>query len=149
MEETLFGVVLAGLYDGNIQQKILSLAAMKTITTLEQLATYVAAEESGKSERGQLGTTNTLGGIRRQSTYKSRTQSQDKPEKCRNCAGSSHGDGSYADRLKLCPAQGKTCSNCQKKHHLSSVCRSAKQVAAATVQVTETASLIREPRCAY
>ena len=35
---------------------VLSLAAMKTITTLEQLATYVAAEESGKSERGQLGT---------------------------------------------------------------------------------------------
>ena len=60
VEETLFGVVLAGLYDGNIQQKILSLAAMKTITTLEQLATYVAAEESGRSERGQLGTSNTL-----------------------------------------------------------------------------------------
>ena len=131
VEETLFGVVLAGLFDGNIQQKILSLAAMKTITTLEQLATYVAAEESGKSERGQLGTTNTLAGIRRQSTYKSRNQSQDRPEKCRNCGGNSHGDGSYGDRLKLCPAQGKTCSSCQRKHHLSSVCRSGKQVAAA------------------
>ena len=43
VEETLFGVVLAGLHDGNIQQKFLSLAAMKTIITLEQLVTYVAA----------------------------------------------------------------------------------------------------------
>ena len=79
VEETLFGVVLAGLFDGNIQQKILSLADMKTITTLEQLATYVAAEESGKSERGQLGTSYTLAGLRRQSTYKARHQSLDKP----------------------------------------------------------------------
>ena len=142
VEETLFGVVLAGLFDGNIQQKILSLAAMKTITTLEQLATYVAAEESGKSERGQLGTSNNLAGLRRQSTYKARHQSLDKPEKCRNCGGSSHGNGSYADRLKLCPAQGKTCSSCQRKHHLSSVCRSGKQAAAAaaTADPTDTAS---------
>ena len=140
IEETLFGVVLAGLYDGNIQQKILSLAAMKTITTLEQLATYVAAEESGRSERGQLGTSNTLAGVRRQSTYKSRHQSQDKAEhfKCRNCGGNGHGDGSYGDRLKLCPAQGKTCSSCQRKNHLSSVCRSGRQAVAAAATPVQT-----------
>ena len=133
VEETLFGVVLAGLHDGNIQQKILSLAAMKTITTLEQLVTYVAAEESGRSERGQLGTSNTLAGIRARSTYKSRQSSQDKsdqrPAKCSNCGGNVHGSGSYADRLKSCPAQGKTCSNCQKTNHLQSVCKSSKQSA--------------------
>ena len=55
IEETLFGVVFAGLHAGNIQQKILSLATMKTITNLEQLIVYVAAEESGRSERCQLG----------------------------------------------------------------------------------------------
>ena len=133
VEETLFGVVLAGLHDGNIQQKILSLAAMKTITTLEQLVTYVAAEESGRSERGQLGTSNTLAGIRAKSTYKSRQFSQDKSDqlqaKCSNCGGNAHGSGSYADRLKSCPAQGKTCSNCQKRNHLQSVCKSRKQSA--------------------
>ena len=46
LDETVFGVVLAGLRDTNIQQKVLSLAAMKTIQKLEDLVTYVAAEES-------------------------------------------------------------------------------------------------------
>ena len=141
VEETLFGVVLAGLHDGNIQQKILSLAAMKTITTLEQLVTYVAAEESGRSERGQLGTSNTLAGIRRTSTYKSRTTSQDKehsaPSKCNNCGGRVHGSGSYADRLKLCPAQGKSCNTCQKPNHLATVCKSQRLTAAAALDATQ------------
>ena len=132
VEETLFGVVLAGLHDGNIQQKILSLAAMKTITTLEQLVTYVAAEESGRSERGQLGTSNTLAAFRPKSAFKSRKASQADPEpirrqpapsKCPNCGGNVHGSGSYADRLKMCPAQGKTCNKCKKMNHISQVCK--------------------------
>ena len=119
IEETLFGVVLAGLYDGNIQQKVLSLAAMKTISKLEELAVYVAAEESGKSERGQLGNSNTLAGVRRKSSYRSRANSEDKVDnqkKCINCGGGIHGSGSYAERLQSCPAQGKTYGRCLKKN---------------------------------
>ena len=46
---------MAGLRDSNIQQKILSLAAMKTILKLEELVTYVAAEESGYKELANIG----------------------------------------------------------------------------------------------
>ena len=147
IEETLFGVVLAGLHDGNIQQKVLSLAAMKTITKLEELVKYVAAEESGKSERGQFGTSNILAGVRARSAYRSRSISQDPPDpprdptrKCKNCGAAVHGTGSYNDRLKLCPAQGKTCAKCQKKNHFSTVCKS-KQTSAqgALHQATEAA----------
>ena len=50
LDETVFGVVLAGLRDHNIQQRILSLAAMKKINNLQELIAYVAAEESGYNE---------------------------------------------------------------------------------------------------
>ena len=39
---------------------------------------------------------------------------------CRNC-GTRHG-------VKECPAYGKTCHNCQRQHHLQSMCRSQKKV---------------------
>ena len=65
LDETVFGVVLAGLRDSNIQQKILSLAAMKTIVKLEDLITYVAAEESGYKELENIGH-NTVGGVKSQ-----------------------------------------------------------------------------------
>ena len=147
VEETLFGVVLAGLFDGNIQQRILSLAAMKTITTLEQMATYVAAEESGISERGHLGFNNTLAGLRRSSykeTIKLKHQNQEKQEHpvCRNCGGKVHGTGSYADRLKHCPAQGKTCPICQKKNHIASVCRSSRRAGTVAAAATPEDSVV-------
>ena len=64
LDETVFGVVLAGLRDSNIQQKILSLAAMKTIQKLEDLITYVAAEESGYKDIANIGhNANTVGGV--------------------------------------------------------------------------------------
>ena len=124
--ETVFGVILAGLLrDTNIQQKILSLAAMKTIQTLEVLVTYVAAEESGYKEIANIGqNAGTVGGVK--STY---TRNKGK---CLNCGNSKHGDGSADDKAKHCPAYGKTCSRCDKKNHLSSVCRSKPKVAAVT-----------------
>ena len=93
----------------------------------EELAVYVAAEESGKSERSQLGNSNTLAGVRRRSSYRSRANSQDQVDtqkKCVNCGGGIHGSGSYAERLQSCPAQGKTYGRCLKKNHFSPVCRS-------------------------
>ena len=125
LDETVFGVILAGLRDTNIQQKILSLAAMKTIQTLEELVTYVAAEESGYKEIANIGqNAGTVGGVK--STY---TRNKGK---CLNCGNSKHGDGSADDKAKHCPAYGKTCSRCDKKNHLQSVCRSKPKVAAVT-----------------
>ena len=41
-------------------QKALSLAAIKTITTLEKLVVYAVAEEDGRPEHGQLNTGNVI-----------------------------------------------------------------------------------------
>ena len=125
LEETVFGVVLAGIKDGNIQQRILSLAAMNTIKKLEDLVTYIAAEESGYKESANMGQS-LVGAV-----HSSFRKAQDASHKtlCLNCGGPKHGDGTPDDRAKSCPAFGKTCSKCQKKNHLASVCKSKPKVA--------------------
>ena len=130
LDETVFGVVLAGIRDTNIQQKILSLAAMKTINKLEDLITYVAAEESGyKDSANIVQSASTVGGVR--STYQ---QERDKRGRCMNCGGHKHGAGTPEDRAKHCPAFGKTCPKCGKKNHLEKVCKSKSKLAAVTDQ---------------
>ena len=133
LDETVFGVVLAGLRDNNIQQKILSLAAMKTIQKLEDLVTYVAAEESGYKELANIGQ-NTLGAVK--STY-TREKNAATKTACMNCGGHKHGDGGPEDRAKSCPAFGKTCGKCQKKNHTDAVCRSKSKVAIVRQEPTQ------------
>ena len=125
LDETVFGVVLAGLRDSNIQQKILSLAAMKTIQKLEDLITYVAAEESGYKDIANIGqNSSTIGGVR--STYQKENAVRNK---CLNCGGPKHGNGGPEDRAKSCSAYGKSCNKCGKRNHLSNVCKSKPKVA--------------------
>ena len=136
LDETVFGVVLAGLKDSNIQQKILSLAAMKTIQKLEDLITYVAAEESGYKETANIGQNNTMvGGVK--STYV-KERDVGLRTKCLNCGGNQHGRGSPDERAKSCPAFGKVCSKCQKRNHLESVCKSKPRVAVVRTEQEET-----------
>ena len=63
---------------------------MKTIVKLEDLITYVAAEESGYKEIENMGH-NTVGGMK--STFKQDRDNAIKA-KCFNCGGSKHGTGS-------------------------------------------------------
>ena len=136
LDETIFGVVLAGLKDSNIQQKILSLAAMKTVQKLEDLVTYVAAEESGYKELANMGQSSTMmAGVK--STYQKERESAVR-NNCLNCGGQRHGSGTPEDRAKSCPAFGKTCNKCSKKNHLASVCRSKAKTAALKADEEET-----------
>ncbi|KAK0135792.1 hypothetical protein N1851_028356 [Merluccius polli] len=49
------------------------------------------------------------------------SQSRDHPHQpCGNCGSSAHNS-----RAQICPARGKTCSNCGKLNHFHKVCRSA------------------------
>ena len=49
------------------------------------------------------------------------SQSRDRPHQpCGNCGSSAHNS-----RAQICPARGKTCSNCGKLNHFHKVCRSA------------------------
>ena len=89
LDETIFGLVLAGLRESNIQKKILSLAAMKTILKLEELVAYVAAEESGYKELANIGqNSNVMAGVK--STYQKERDSA-LWTICLNCGGHKHG----------------------------------------------------------
>ena len=123
LDETVFGVVLAGLRDHNIQQRILSLAAMKKINNLQELVAYVAAEESGYNETANISRPVVH-------ALKSGYQRQKKSQKCFNCGGPRHGSGTPEDRIKMCPANNKTCSKCKKMNHFATVCRSVPKAAA-------------------
>ena len=98
----------------------------KTIKTLEELITYVAAEESGYKDSANIGqSASTVGGVR--STY---IKEKDGRNKCMNCGGVKHGNGGPKDRAKSYPAYGKTCAKCEKKNHFTRVCKAKSKVAA-------------------
>ena len=57
------------------------------------------------------------------SSLKSPNEGKRPPIKIFNCtkSGTRHG-------ARECPANGKTCHNCQRKHHFESMCRSRKKI---------------------
>ena len=125
-EETCYHVVISGLQDHDMKDRVLTQAMLGTITDLTTLVNYCTAEESGR-----MTAPSTIGQLR-QSTFKKEKGQKLRDEytakvKCSYCGGLRHGDGSQAAREKSCRAYGKTCHNCQKKDHLANVCKSAKK----------------------
>ena len=99
------------------------------LTTLDKLIAYISAEEAGTPEAFDLvSDAGLVGALRRKSAY---TQQKEiphtVPHKCRHCGEAKHIPTNYPeDRKELCPAWGKTCSKCNKLHHLPKVCNSSK-----------------------
>ena len=131
LDETVYDVALGGIKDPNIRQKIVTLCTMDTITNLQQLVTYVTAEENSLRETENFNVRNiSVNAVR--STYKNnKFNRSSSSNKCYNCGGARHGDGSPAEKIKSCPAHGKVCSKCNKPNHFSRVCRSSQSKAAA------------------
>ena len=101
---------------------------------------HVAAEESRYKELENIGH-NTVGGVKSQFQ---RDKDKNLRTKCINCGGARHGSGGPEDRAKHCPAFGKTCTKCQRKNHLASVCRSQTKLVAG-VQVQEDKQALSVP----
>ena len=131
LEETCYHVVMTGLGDADLREKVLTQAMLGNVKDLSTLLNYVTAEESA---RAQTGVHSQVSGLRKKSSYK-----QQNTSKCGHCGGSPHGD-SNKDRLTKCPAQGRECNNCKKLHHFSSCCKSAKVAATDTTTDSDKSS---------
>ena len=138
LDPTVYRVALGGIRDSVLQQKIVSLASMKTIKNLQELVQYVTAEENSVSEITNLRPRlPSIGAVK--SSYKNikanRTNSQSSgggnvpTPKCYNCGGGRHGSGSPEERMKSCPAFGKVCGKCKKANHFAHVCKSSTRAA--------------------
>ena len=111
LEETCYHVVLAGLQDAQLREKVLTQAMLNNVTDLPSLITYTSAEESSKLKTpiSQLAAT---------------TRSPPKDRLlCTHCGEARHGLNNE-HRQQKCKAFGKTCQRCQKQGHFASQCRS-------------------------
>ena len=124
IEETVYNVVLAGLYDRDMQERAISAAILKTIKDINSLVEFCSAEESGrKSAPG-------VGAIR--STFQSNKMrgggDGHTKTKCGFCGGPSHSSNSRETRAKECKAFNHSCRSCGKPGHYASVCKGGKPV---------------------
>ena len=113
-------LVIHGMRDQEIRQRVLSRNTSGDLTTLAKLVDYIAAEEAGASESSDLHTGHAVvGAIRKRSEF------QKNKSKCGWCGGPKHTQtNSETDRQKMCRAWGKVCDKCKKTNHLSPQCRS-------------------------
>ena len=106
--------LIRGLYDTEIQERILAEAANREIT-LADIVKLSEAIESGKRSSGVLSKS---GGLNRISEDVERKQKRN----CAYCGGPWHEGSSWR---KTCKGTTSTCSTCSRKGHLSgtAVCR--------------------------
>ena len=128
LDETVYHVVMAGLRDREMQERVTTQALMGTVTDLKSLVTYCTAEESGR-----LSTPDTVGGMRNKSSYRKEKDNRNRnsqPLKCQHCGGGPHSSNSITAREKECKAFKATCRKCGIKSHFSGVCKSKTSIAA-------------------
>ena len=110
--------LIRGLYDTEIQEKILAEAATKNIA-LADIVKFAEAIESGKRSSGVLSRS---GGLNRISENVDRTQSPAQRKHCAYCVGAWHEGPNWRKKYK---ATSSTCSTCSRKGHLpgTAVCK--------------------------
>ena len=115
-------LVIHGMRDNDIRIRVLSRNTSGELTTLDNLVNYIQAEEAGRNESSDLmSETHSINSIRKRSTF------QKDKSKCAYCGQPCHTpQNTPEDRKSMCKAYGNTCSKCQKKNHLPSVCQSRK-----------------------
>ena len=113
LEETCYHVVLAGLQDTNLREKVLTQAMLNNVTDLPSLITYTSAEESAKLTKPMS-----------QVAAAVKTPPRARLP-CSHCGEARHGENNE-HRQEKCKAFGKTCQRCNKLNHFASQCRSAR-----------------------
>ena len=122
LEETCYHVVMSGLANPELREKVLTQAMLGNVTNLSTLLSYTAAEESAKLKNNL----NEIGAINKKAPNQSKYISR----KCSCCGQASHGENNKF-RSTQCKAFGKSCTKCSKPNHFASVCKS-KKIAAST-----------------
>ena len=109
-DEVVQQVIIHGMSNMDIKQRVLSRSGSGELDTLAKLVEYISAEESAMSESVRLSDSSSSLSRIKESTYKSgRSQHSSQPA-CKFCGESRHTSANTSDdRRKLCKAFGKTC----------------------------------------
>ena len=124
--------LIAGLYDSEIKEDILSLEEK----SLDETVKTIEAKESGKLARLTIGAPSAPAKVSSMSSSASRmtsfgvmnptVASYNISVKCTNCGRFGH-SSQREEREKHCPAWDKVCQSCDRKGHFKSVCRMKKK----------------------
>ena len=128
LDETVYHVVLAGLFDRDMQERALSAAILKTIKDINSLVEFCSAEESGRKSAP------TVGAIRSSYQQGKHTQLQGQGQgtpntthsRCDYCGGTPHSNTSRTVREKECKAFNIVCKSCSKTGHIARCCKGKK-----------------------
>ena len=132
-EQLVSHVIVRGLEDSEIQERVLALAATEENLDLKRISEYIYAQETGRESRKLL----SAGGVNKLSQYQQdkRGRSNTTPsnmerpnvDKCYYCGNTGHGYKSSADvRKTKCPAFNKKCLKCKRIGHFSKQCRKSR-----------------------
>ena len=117
-------VIVRGLENADIQEKVLALAATEEKDlSLQKITEFVLAQETAVQSRKLL---NEDPSVYKLSQYKKDQKADVRVlnESCSHCGEIGHGYSASAEvRKALCPAYGKSCSKCNYGNHYTSLCK--------------------------
>ena len=121
-------IIVRGLYDPDIQEDVLKLAATtEDELDLKKVTEVVLAQETGNRSRKLLNDEDM--GLHNLSQHKKQKQNRQADarvlnESCAHCGEFGHGySASVEVRKALCPAFGKQCEKCNFNNHYTSLCK--------------------------
>jgi hypothetical protein len=118
--------IIRGISDDDIRLDVLGNSNQNM--DLSELVTYVESKEAGKRSISRLASTQGVDAARSSYTRQRATPNTRTIAKCSHCGNTGHGDGSDPlTRRDECPAYGRTCTTCNRNHHLSSVCKTKRK----------------------
>ena len=113
-EETCYHVVLTGVHNEELKEKILTQAMVGSVKNMPTLLEYVAAKEAAK----QSSPPRNISAVSPKSAQKPQIN-----KKCIGCNQPMHGPFNKR-RAKECRAYGKKCDKCGKNNHCTNLCKS-------------------------
>ena len=142
-------IIVKGLYDPNIQEDVLKIAAGTDdeLLDLKKVTEVVLAQETGIRSRRLLNNENVE--INKLSQYKKNQRDNSKNnltnadikvqnEVCTYCGEKGHGHRASVEvRQAMCPAFGKQCKKCGVNNHYTSLCMSKNKKENGTVDALE------------
>ena len=132
MEETVYHVVMSGISDKELREKVLTQAMLTNVRDLPTLLNYVTAEESARVTTGVHDLSH-IGGLQRRGVEANKPKLPPNTRTCGHCGQPQHGEKNN-DRVHKCKAYNKECAKCQKMHLFATQCRSAKAAAVSMEQ---------------
>ena len=140
-EQLVSHVIVQGLEDSEIQERVLAIAATEENLDLKRISEFIYAQETGRESRKLLSADGGLNKLSqyqqekrgRSNTLPSNTGRRDRAEpsntdSCYYCGNNGRGYKSSAEvRKAKCPAYNKKCTKCKKMGHFAKQCRKPRE----------------------